>query len=229
MTEEQRKLALKYLYTSRWNIDNGGSLEEIRKQTSLAVSVLEGQRVVDSPNVTPPVNVPTVTLPKEGTKGAGLKVIPFAKQSVRRLPTQGKYEKGYPLGAIVHFTAGRWELGLQNAINDINETKYTFLCIAFDGTIVQGHDVDRWGYHAGESKWTNVASNLKLVGSVSDDLIGIEMNNAGKVEKQADGRFKTWFGSYLKAEQVRYVTEAEYGCPTGYYHKYSPQQEETLS
>lgn len=154
-------------------------------------------------------------------------LIPFAVKHARPMPIRGSYENGYPKGAIVHYTAGAFSTGLQDAKDSIDwgiSEGYTFLCIARTGDLVQAHPVNQWGYHAGESAWKG------LIGGVSDDLIGIEMCNAGLVERtpQADGRFKTWFGTFIKKEDVRYVTEEEWDCPTGYYHKYSPEQEATL-
>lgn len=141
-----------------------------------------------------------------------------------KMKEKGKYANGYPIGAVVHFTAGR-SGGLRKALDSIEggiKDGYTFLCIADSGEIVQANPLNTWGYHAGESAWKGI------LGTVSDDLVGIEMNNAGKVESVGNGRFKTWFGTYLTADQVRYVTEKDYGCPTGYYHKYTPAQEKTL-
>lgn len=132
---------------------------------------------------------------------------------------RGKYEKGYPWGAVVHFTAGRD--GAQKTIDGGIGDGYTYLCIQKDGTIVQAHDVSQWGYHAGESKWPGLGSG------VADKLIGIEINAAGRVEKQPDGRFKTWFGTYLEADQVRYTAGGDNQLK-GYYEKYTPAQEASL-
>ena len=142
-----------------------------------------------------------------------------------KMKTHGEYSTGYPKGAVVHFTAGRSENGLTDAKGIIDygiQMGFAYLAIAKDGQVVQAHPINEWGYHAGESKWKG------LFGSVSDDLIGIEICNAGKVEKIDSNKFKTWFGTYLDASQVRYVTESDYGCPTGYYQKYTIEQENAL-
>ena len=141
-----------------------------------------------------------------------------------KMKQKGKYANGYPIGAVVHFTAGR-SGGLQKALDSIEggiSEGYTYLCIADTGEIVQAHPIDMWGYHAGESAWRGI------LGSVSDDLVGIEINCAGKVDKVGENRYKTWFNTYLTDAEVRYVEEKDYGCPTGYYHKYTAAQEKTL-
>jgi len=159
--------------------------------------------------------------------------IPFAHQHELKMKTKGKYKTKWPMGAVVHFTAGRYEKGLDSAKKTIKggiENGYTFLCIGQDGSVVQAHSVDEWGYHCGKSALVNLLpKNVKpLLGDLSDELIGIEMNNAGKVEPTKDGRYKTWFGTFLEADEVRYVKEKDYGCPTGFYHKYSLEQEAAL-
>ena len=144
------------------------------------------------------------------------------------MPTKGEFEKGYPKGVVVHFTAGHFG-SVQAALNTVSNGKkngYAFWCIASDGTVLQTHPVSRWGYHAGESAWKNVSVG-KLVGRVSDDLLGIEITCGGLLTKKGN-KFFTWFNKEVPPEEVRYVTEAEYGCPTGYYHKFTEAQEKSL-
>lgn len=166
-----------------------------------------------------------IFLDEPNRQGDGESYYPKAVKHKKKMKQRGTYKGGYPKGAVVHFTAGRYEGGVEKAKDTIEggiENGYTFLCIGNDGSVVQAHPVQYWGYHAGKSGWKG------LTDTVSDELIGIEINNAGKVEKTKDGRYKTWFGTYLTADQVRYVTEKEYGCPTGYYHRFTQAQEIAL-
>jgi hypothetical protein len=185
------------------------------------------------PVVTMPIVVPKPVIPAPvGKVQKGKNKIPFAVQSPLVMRTRGKYDKGYPYGAIVHFTSGRYEGGIHKALDTIQggvKNGFAFLCIAVKGELVQAHPVTEWGYHAGESAWKNPSFARRLVGSVSDDLIGIEINNAGRLEKTKDGRFKTWFGTYIPADQVRHVSASDYGTVEGYYHKYTAEQEKTLT
>lgn len=177
-----------------------------------------------------------------------MKKIPFAYQFGQLMKERGDYPEGYkagPRGCIVHFTAGRFEKGLQDAkesILDGVKQGYTYLCIARTGELVQAHDVNKWGYHAGESAWHIVAKKLKINGSVSDDLIGIEMCNAGKLMFYAGEYYPYWCfddkGRFINREvnlaqaipesDRRFVTEENYKCPTGWYQKYTKEQEDTL-
>lgn len=166
---------------------------------------------------------------KQTNIGVGADIIPFAVQLKERMKTKGPYAGGYPRGALVHFTAGAWKT-YEAAVGSTKwgiKQGYAFLNIAYDGRLIQAHNVRQWGHHAGESAWRRGIS--PLVGSVSDDLIGIEMANPGILSKQKDGTFKTYFGAMVEPELVRYVTEKEYGCPTGYYMKYHDNQEKTLT
>lgn len=172
--------------------------------------------VVVSPKPTAP--------PADNIQPLGLEYYPKAVR-YGKMRERGPYKGGYPKGAVVHFTAGRYEGGVVKAKDSIDggiENGYTFLCIGNDGSVVQAHRISQWGYHAGNSAWKG------LTDTVSDELIGIEINCAGLLTKLKDGRFQTWFKTYIPADQVRYVTEKEYGCPTGYYHKFTPAQEAAL-
>lgn len=163
---------------------------------------------------------PTIPAPPASTakKGQRLKRIPFAKQCSFKLKTKGAYPNGIQ-GAIVHWTAGHD--GAENVLKYAITQGYTFLCIQKDGKVAQAHDLDQWGYHAGESWWKVLGS------SVSSKTLGIEINNAGKLTPTSDGRYKSWFNTYYTKDQVRY-SSGEANICAGYYEKFTPAQEKTL-
>lgn len=141
------------------------------------------------------------------------------------MTTRGKYQKGYPRGAIVHFTAGRYGTG---ALSYGKEMGYCYFLIDFDGKVYQSFPLNEWGYHAGKSQYPGLGSG------VSDDLVGIEVCCAGKVEKvliENDTRFKAWFHKnpkeYFQEHEVRYCS-AKDNIEVGWYHKYTEAQEESL-
>lgn len=160
---------------------------------------------------------------------SGKKQPPFAKVIGEKMRERGKYPNGWPRGAVVHFTAGRD--GAEKTIMGGIKNGYTFWCIQRDGLLVCAHDADKWGYHAGESKWDKVIKGIRyyLSGSVSDDLIGIEINAAGRVVPVVgkETKYQTWFGTYLTPEEVRY-TPGKDNQERGFYHKYTPEQEHRL-
>ena len=154
-----------------------------------------------------------------------MRVPPFAKVMKESMRARGTYALGWPVGAVVHFTAGRD--GAEKTIRGGIGNGYTYWCIQRDGLLVCAHSAEKWGYPSGESAWRKFAK--KLVGSVSDDLIGIEINAAGRVEpiKGKPGKFKTWYGEELDAKDVRY-TPGKDNQLKGYYHEYTEAQEATL-
>lgn len=158
-----------------------------------------------------------------GSVVKGADKIPFSVGSDVPMKTRGRYKGGWPKGLVVHYTAGRDKKG--RALKTIEggaKEGLTYLCIDRDGTLVQAHAVSEWGYHAGKSAWKG------FHGGLNDDLIGVEMNNPGKL-KEKDGKLYAWYGEEVPREECRYVTYESYGCPTGWYKKYSPEQEKTLT
>jgi len=158
-----------------------------------------------------------------GTSVAGAKGLlwyPKAVKPARKMPTRGLYSGGYPQGAVVHFTAGR-DKTEQDALGTYSwgcDEGYTFFVIGPTGIVYQGFPLNEWGSHAGVSKWPSLGS------SVSTKLVGIEVACAGELDKNR----KSWFGVTYPENEVRYVTEAAYGCPTGNYKKFTEAQEKSL-
>lgn len=146
---------------------------------------------------------------------------PFAKVLKVRMKTKGHYksESGGPKGAVIHFTAGRD--GAEKTIQGGIGNGYAYWCIQRDGRLMCAHPYNQYGYHAGESAWKG------LFGGVSDDLIGIEINAAGRVDPLPSGKFKTWYGETMGPDEVRY-TPGRANQLKGHYHKYTPEQEATL-
>ena len=154
--------------------------------------------------------------------------------------TQGNFPSGHPQGAIVHFTAGG--PSGPNTVQGGIANGFCFFVIAPSGEVFQNFDLNRWGYHAGKS------SHQKLGNSVSRFLVGIEVCNAGKVRQLDSSTFRPWFNDPLhyqqahepipagvpnptrdfKADAVRFV-EQRHNREAGWYHKYTPEQEQALT
>ncbi|MFM1815651.1 MAG: hypothetical protein RLZ98_2346 [Pseudomonadota bacterium] len=149
------------------------------------------------------------------------------------MKTRGYYEHGYPVGAIVHFTAGRSERDELDAEATIKSTrdKYCFFCISKSGKVYQTASLDRWGSHAGVSSYSGLGSN------VSDKLVGIEICNAGRVKKTDSGFEPWWNGNYAAGDkrrtiytedEVRHVERGDNVLSGGYFHGYTAEQEAAL-
>lgn len=139
------------------------------------------------------------------------------------MQTRGKFRRSFPEGLVVHFTAGRFEGGITAARRTITggrDEGLAYWCMAQNGVIVQGHPIDRWGYHAGSSK------HPALGASVSQYLLGLEMNCAGLLSKEGI----PWYGGApIPAQDRRKINSKRYPQETvGVYHAYTTAQEFAL-
>ena len=155
---------------------------------------------------------------------------PFADKSYSH-QAKGEYKNKYPIGAVVHFTAGQ-DRNDQDAIDTITwgkEKGYGFFMIAPSGKVFQTMPLNKWGQHCGQSYYPNLGSDL------SSKLVGIEIACAGLLESTPGGKmWRAWFGKeYLDRDghpddQVRYVQSSSWECPTGHYKMYTKAQEDSL-
>ena len=162
-----------------------------------------------------PEDRPSVSQP-----GQKLLWCPFAARKFEMARSQGSYAKGYPLGAIVHFTAGRHS-GLEAGMDEQVKNGYLYFIIDKDGNIGQNFPLDSWGSHAGVSTWPGLGDR------VSNDLVGIEIQCAGKLTKTGS-TYKTWFREAIPAGDVRSVSNQTENQEPGHYHKYTAAQEDAL-
>jgi hypothetical protein len=142
-----------------------------------------------------------------------------------------RYSKRWPEGAVVHFTAGRCSRGDADAVATIKYGSgqgHAYFCISTTGKVYQTIPMDHWGSHAGKSAYTGLGS------SVSRRTVGIEVCNAGHVKKTSNG-FEPWWNKdnsskndYFREDEVRHVERQANIGTTGYYHCYTPEQEESL-
>lgn len=129
----------------------------------------------------------------------------------KKMPTQGNYLLGYPLGAVIHYTASG------SSIYDIDHGRKNKLCywlIAQDGTVFQTAPLNRWGWHAGK------CSHPILGESLSSKLVGIEVDCPGRLDRVPHG-WKTWYGESVPSEKVHLVDTN--GEEEGFYAFTMPQ------
>ncbi|WP_417353541.1 N-acetylmuramoyl-L-alanine amidase [Flavobacterium alkalisoli] len=145
---------------------------------------------------------------------------PFASRlSGYEQKTRGEYLKGYPEGAILHYTAGRHG----DARSDLKLAKdsgFSYMVIDHKGNLFQQQDLNKWGYHAGKSSWPEIGEN------VSSRLVGIEVQCGGLLTHK-NGKFFTWFNKEIPSSEVR----TKYCHETNtwkYFHKFTEAQEAML-
>jgi N-acetyl-anhydromuramyl-L-alanine amidase AmpD len=155
---------------------------------------------------------------------------PDADRSIS-MPTQDYYPDRYPMGALVHFTAGRCDRGDPDAAATARygaQNKYCFFCISRTGKVYQTAPLSRWGYHSGKSYWSGLGNY------VHSKIVGIEVCNAGLLKKTERG-YEPWWNkpgdsknTYYAEEQVRFVEREHNVGDRGYYLRYTPEQEKSL-
>jgi len=205
MTQDEREK----LYTIRWYIRERWGVDGLQDD------VLELLGDILEPNSTPQ------SRPSISATNQKLLYCPFANKNFPKAKTRGTYAKGYPQGAVVHYTAGR-RSGLKQEIQGQVDNRYLYFVIDKDGNIAQNFPLDSWGYHAGKSRYNG------LVGSVSNELVGIEIQCAGMLKKDGDV-YKSWFNSTIKNKNVRKISSQKDNQAKGYYQKYTKAQEKSLT
>ncbi len=138
---------------------------------------------------------------------------------VCKMAARGNYEKNWPEGCVLHYTAGR-----NNAVATMKsgaEQGHAYFCINREGVVHQGLPLNEWGSHAGQSAWPDLG-----VG-VSSKLVGIEICSAGKVTYEGP-HFKTWYGEKVDASEVRTLTDKQDWGEDGNYQIFTPEQERAV-
>jgi len=175
--------------------------------------------------------------------------IPFAENVHRsegiKMRSRGEYKRNESQGLVVHFHAG-WHVA-KSWISKLNpfpkiqyvmvgfeamareyalrccesgkKNGYNFLVMDVLGNIYQSRPLNKWGYHAGKSKW-------KGMYAVSDEFAGIEILNPGKLKKR-NGKLYTWFDQEIPVNQARKVRGGD-GQQAGWYCAFTVEQEKAL-
>jgi len=155
-----------------------------------------------------------------------------------RMRVRGSYERGFPIGAVVHSTDGRPNDGSQATRDGATEGKYAYFVIGRSGNVYQSFSLENWGMHAGPTFHPTLGHNL------STKLVGIEVVSAGILRKIDDNRYRPWYNDKptrktpkpnddFLATDVRFRdtvgTKQKFGYQTaGHYHPFTEAQETAL-
>ncbi len=113
--------------------------------------------------------------------------------SFRQTPHGGQTLR--PRFLVLHYTAGRsFESTLEWFENRTSKAS-AHLVIGQKGEICQMQTFDKTCYHAGISQW-------KGTRFLNTCAIGIEMDNAGLLQKKTDAKWTTWFGQEIAQADV---------------------------
>ncbi len=121
-----------------------------------------------------------------------------------------------PLYLILHFTAGATLDGAVSWFLNPEAQASAHLVIGRDGAVVQMVPFNRRAWHAGKSAWGNLEG-------LNQYSIGMELVNAGKLRKRADGQWVTWSNHVIPADEVSTATHRNENAEAGW-HEYTEVQ-----
>lgn len=95
---------------------------------------------------------------------------------------------------VMHYTAGSSAAGAIATLTNPASRASAHLVIGRDGAVTQLVPFNRIAWHAGRSRWHDLRG-------LNAHSIGIELDNAGRLERQA-GEWRSWFGRTYPSDEV---------------------------
>ncbi len=130
--------------------------------------------------------------------------------------TSGSFQEGLPDTIVIHYTAGGSLQGAIDTFLDETVKASAHVLIDKDGKVVQMAPFTEITWHAGKSAWHDRTA-------LNNYAIGIEIVNAGRLEKSGSTSYRSWFGrSYPENEVVEAVHRNE-STPT-FWERYTEEQ-----
>lgn len=136
---------------------------------------------------------------------------------VRSPNTGGTLDPRY---LVIHFTAGGSAQDSVEWLTNRSARASAHLVIGRDGTVTQLVPFDTVAWHAGASQWDGLTG-------LNQYSIGIELDNAGRLERKGD-RWCSWFGKAYPDEEVMVATHKHETKPSGWHVYPAAQIEATL-
>ncbi len=120
-----------------------------------------------------------------------------------------------PRFLIIHYTAGPTLEGSVRWLCRPEARASAHLVIGRDGKVVQLAPFNRVTWHAGISRWNGLQG-------MNQHSIGIELDNAGRLQRQG-GRWVSWFGRTYSDDEVVEAVHKHETEPAGW-HAFTPEQ-----
>jgi len=127
----------------------------------------------------------------------------------------GLFRSGLPDTIVIHYTAGASYNSSVSWLKDRQAKASAHLVVGRGGEVVQLVSFDTVAWHAGRSQWQGRTG-------LNQYSIGIEIANAGKLERRANG-FYTSFGSKIADDKV-VLTTHKHGDTEQAWEAFTPEQ-----
>lgn len=144
------------------------------------------------------------------------KLEPENGESVRHERTPNLSSPMKPRFLVIHYTADR---DLESSVRWLlrKEARASaHLVIGRDGSLVQLAPFNRMAWHAGISRWNGIEG-------LNAHSIGIELDNAGRLEKKGEGAWTAWFGKRYPDEEVMVAAHKDEVEESGW-HTFTQEQ-----
>lgn len=119
-----------------------------------------------------------------------------------------------PVFLVMHYTAGTSLDGAVSWLKNPEAKASAHLVIDRSGRMVQMVELNKCAWHAGQSDW----GNIKGLNRYS---IGIELVNAGKLQRRGDGKWVNWANTVIPDEEV---SEAKHESASAGWHLFPEPQ-----
>lgn len=127
----------------------------------------------------------------------------------------GKLKNGRPDSIVIHYTAGGSAKGAIRTLCNPQRQASAHVVVDKDGSITQLVPFDTVAWHAGKSSYEGRHG-------FNNFSVGIEIDNAGRLEKTEEG-YTSWFGREYPAREVIRAVHKNRSEPA-YWHKYTEEQ-----
>jgi len=114
-----------------------------------------------------------------------------------------------PQYLVMHYTAGRNAESSIAWLTNREAKASAHIVIGRDGSVTQLVSFNRRAWHAGRSEWNGSVG-------MNNHSIGIELDNAGKLTRRADG-WHSWFDVLYPEGEVVEATHKHHNIPAGWH------------
>ena len=134
--------------------------------------------------------------------------------------TSGEFEAGFPDTLVIHFTGGSSAESSVRHLCKQSAKASAHLVIGRDAKVYQLAPFNVITWHAGRSSWNNRHGLNKF-------SIGIELDNAGELTDNGNGKYFSWFNKAFSDEDVYFGTHRNRSA-SSYWHSYTTEQIEKV-